>query len=379
MTKPRILFSETHFKAPKGDGTTFERTASVDWWRNIVPANYVKSHTDWKVETRKGAIDPFLENQPAEIGWQEVGSAFDILQASYQDHAIAYAFIQATNARHGLIHSMDVDDDIFHIEPFNPVMIEYQNKPEKFQAMLTILRHAPILTCTNGHLKDQLKESRGKKEDDITVIPNLVDLDTYPTGPIQKKPKERLKIGYIGGSTHLGDFIYRNADFWGALSFILGKYHDKVELEILGLFPDMITKDFPHYTWRPGSSDVYEYFKLLREHTFDWDIAVAPLEDSLFNDSKSNIKWIESSMVGAAFVGQQDTPYNCVINGKTGFTCGSMKQYIDAFEALINNAQLRYNIVEAARKQIATNYSIQAKGDLWVKHFERLMKQKEKR
>lgn len=376
LQTPRILFSETHFQSP---GSTDHRTSAVDWWRTIVPYRYIKTHTDWTVELRKGAIRPDLERQVADVAWDEIGSHFDILHSGYQDSAIGYAFIQAVKAKFGLIHNMDIDDDLLNIAPYNPVMIHYQENPESFQALQTILRHTDLITCTTAHLRDVLSQSRPTKEKrSITTIPNLIDLDDYPESPALKPPKPKLKIGYIGGISHMGDFVYHNSAFWGALTYILGKYHDRVELDILGFFKESILEEIPNYVRHDGQSDFYEYQKVLKSVASQWDIAVAPLEDSLFNQSKSNIKWMESTMAGAAFIGEDITPYKCVRNGKTGFTCSTMKQWIDAFEALITNEEKRRSIVEAAKKQVKTDYSIQAKGQVWVDYFERLYRSKKR-
>ena len=124
----------------------------------------------------------------------------------------------------------------------------------------------------------------------VTVLPNaLPRLFKRPIG--QSTVGSTKVIGYFPGSRgHEADFN----SIYSALKDLLGK---RLRLLIVGRWNHSNTEALPGVVHLPFS-DYNQYLKLLSQV----DISVAPLQNNVFNNSKSAVKLIESVSVGTPIV-----------------------------------------------------------------------------
>jgi glycosyltransferase involved in cell wall biosynthesis len=97
-----------------------------------------------------------------------------------------------------------------------------------------------------------------------------------------------------------------------------------------------------------------------------------PLDDCTFNYSKSNLKYLEMSMAGAACITTDLPPYECVINKETGIKVKpkDSQGWFDALDELIQNRDYRLKLNENARLQIHTKYSWHScSRQLWLQAY----------
>jgi glycosyltransferase involved in cell wall biosynthesis len=96
-----------------------------------------------------------------------------------------------------------------------------------------------------------------------------------------------------------------------------------------------------------------------------FDIGIAPLKDTEFNESKSYIKALEYAAVGIPCVVSKVGPYrDFVEHGVTGFHAekpGDWKKYVGE---LVHNVELRTMMGKSARLK-AWDYTIQGNIHLW--------------
>jgi glycosyltransferase involved in cell wall biosynthesis len=150
-----------------------------------------------------------------------------------------------------------------------------------------------------------------------------------------------------------------------AIEEIKKEYGDKISIELFGGNDKIFNCEIKVNKPVPFS----EYSKTLQK--LNWDISIAPLLDNVFNQSKSNIKWLESSMAGCAFVGSNVYPYkHSVKNGETGFVCRNKNQWKNALRKLIDSKELRKELVANAQKEIKENYNISKEVKKYNKFFE---------
>ncbi len=91
------------------------------------------------------------------------------------------------------------------------------------------------------------------------------------------------------------------------------------------------------------------------------DISIAPLEPGIFADCKSEIKWLESAVVGVPSVVTATSTYReAITGGVNGFVAETETDWRDALESLVRDARLRQETAQAARQKVLEEYSMNA-------------------
>lgn len=359
-----VLFLETHYLDPSGN----ERTSAVDYWRILNPAKHLKKHTDWVIDTQKQLFED--NANPMEIAgvYDRMGRMYDVIYSSYFIKAEPYAYLKLLKEHHNTELVMDIDDDIFNIEPYNPVYQEMYGNPLKIPLFDSYLEQASYMVTTRATIKKGIK-SRVKKNTDlrIEVIPNYIDLELYS---LQKHIEDDVvTIAYQGGSTHLGDILYN--EFFTAISFILGKYKGKVRFEMFGTMRDLPFDTLPYTTHIGGCSDYLEYVDTFKSLSRSWDIGVAPLENVLFNEGKSFIKPMEYGSQKIPVVCSPIGGYKGFINhADNGFLASTTQDWIDYLSYLIDNKKARKTMGENLYQDISNQYTIDKNIDKYINFFE---------
>jgi glycosyltransferase involved in cell wall biosynthesis len=222
----------------------------------------------------------YAGNRPT---WDYILS-FDMVFMHRPADKLHFALAQAS-ARYNIPLIVDFDDLLTDIPPDNPAHDGYEH--EEYQENIKeIIRLANVVIVSTNNLKESLNTSFrcGKK---TVVIPNAFDLDTFSKTPEFKKSKNVL---WRGGNTHQKD-IY---EFKDAIVNTFKK-NKKWKLDLMGYNPFFISEHVNHsYTPR---MDLDAYFELLP--ALNHSICIVPLHDCDFNDSKSNIAWVETTYAGA--------------------------------------------------------------------------------
>lgn len=187
------------------------------------------------------------------------------------------------------------------------------------------------------------------------LLPNCLDKELlqYLNIENQKKDTDKIKIVYGSGtSTHDIDFL----EATDALLYILKKYKN-VQLIIHGTLklPDAFSDFSSQITNIPFmKSDAY--YTALQSY----DINIAPLEQSVFNDAKSNIKYLEASLLKLPTVASSTVEYVASIeDGIDGYLAKDTEAWIHSLESLILNSTSRVNMGKLAHKKVLNIYKIE--------------------
>ena len=85
---------------------------------------------------------------------------------------------------------------------------------------------------------------------------------------------------------------------------------------------------------------------------------MAPLEATLFNDAKSNIKYVEAAILGLPSVCSPRAAFReAVTHGEDGFLADTEAQWREALTALLDSAALRRQVGAAARANVLARYA----------------------
>ena len=111
--------------------------------------------------------------------------------------------------------------------------------------------------------------------------------------------------------------------------------------------------------------DFEKFMKWLPE-AIDWDIALVPLENSPFNQCKSELKFIELAVLGLPGVYSDICVYNTVVeDGINGFLASNEDEWIKKIEMLILDKNLRKTIRQNALNKVLADYIIEDRINKW--------------
>lgn len=326
-------------------------TSAVDWWRVVNPLTHLDPER-YEVTTAKRIID-----EKDIIGsWRKVGKSYDLLFSSYIDSPKPYAYLRAVMQTSGLKHIMDLDDNLYDLDEFNPVAQYYKEKEGTKEVQKTIVNDCEALTVTTKFLKDlTIKYGR---ENPTFVLPNYIDLDTWKFDfATKKQPDKKIKIMYQGSSTHYTDIV--KSGIVEAAKMLVEKYEKRIKFVFIGMIPEGLEQALPRgrCDYIDGCPDVYEWVKLWQQKMGDMDVAIAPLNHSDFNYGKSEIKFYEASACKLPFVGSDTPNYRRVVrNGVNGFTVRNEPiEWFNHLSLLIDNADIRKELSERAYKDLQYN------------------------
>lgn len=182
---------------------------------------------------------------------------------------------------------MDFDDYLLEVPEWNPAHKFFSSKQDK-DYFVEMLKMANAITVTT----EKLKSLFIKHNPNIFVIPNAFNDYMFKFESCFSKNK---KINWRGSSTHIEDLrsiILKIRDF---------QNKDESKEWVLSMIGEDPLKfksliKFKHYP----SVDPIEYFLLIKE--LNPAIQLVPLVVNDFNDSKSNIAWIEAIYSGAVTI-----------------------------------------------------------------------------
>jgi len=119
----------------------------------------------------------------------------------------------------------------------------------------------------------------------------------------------------------------------------------------------------------------YNYRDFLQEYQqLQAEIAIAPLQDNLFNRSKSAIKYFEYAALGLPGVFSALPPYTEVVHdGQDGFLAADPEEWEHKLELLIESPELRLQLARQAQEQVRQNWLIQGHGEEWQSAYNQIL------
>ena len=259
----------------------------------------------------------------------------------------------------------DVDDLIFDEDVLKTSSTINSLEPAEKEGVINgakLYRQA-MLACNEG-IASTSGLAKAMKEaglETVYVVENALDAETLAAarsieGRLKKQEDGLIRIIYGSGTkTHNIDFL----EAAPALANIL-KENPNVRFRIIGYL------ELPEYFDEVQSQieripfcNYTEYLTYLSE----CDISIAPLENFVFNDAKSNIKYLEASITKVASVCSPRAAFaDVIVNGENGFLADNEQQWHEAFDTLIQNPELRDSMAQAAYRTVTETYSPQAIG-----------------
>jgi hypothetical protein len=350
--------------------------SAVDSWRLTRPIRELRKHCpDWIIDERPTVIPDFAKYKDRrEFTAEEMERAFedictyDIVFSSYQSNPTTYTLLKVAEAKAGTQYVMDVDDDMFAINPDNPIWTKMTD--EKVYFMQRMIADNSWICTTNDNLADEFRKRRkGLSKNSVFVIPNHIPDDYKAYDPDNG---DKLVIGYFGGSTHYKDV--HDSCLLPALERIMHEHKD-VHFKSVGMIVDRYLPKARTTVedGKKGDAWIDEVFP-----TLNFDISVAPLLGNIFNNGKSDIKFQESTRMGSMFICSDIGPYKPL----PADTCLKVQNTEDdwyrALKQAVGDAELRKRTVKAAQAYLDKNCRLETNWQRYKKMFEAVHKTSKK-
>jgi glycosyltransferase involved in cell wall biosynthesis len=251
-----------------------------------------------------------------------------------------------------LLHERDipvvyhVDDDLMNVPiEIGEVKFKEHNSPERLLSVSALFAKADLVYCSTDRLMQRIEE--------LGYTNNLRTGRGHCSGTILNRPIARpvRTIGYMGFD-HAHDLDMILPDL---IAFL--RERPEVRFELFGTIPipeallefgDRISTVLPV---RP-----YQAF-LKKLADLDWDIGIAPLENTHFNYYKANNKWIEYTSAGYAVVASAGMSYDQCCADDCGILVERATGWRGALNSLCDDPERRQRLVVNAQERLRREYS----------------------
>jgi glycosyltransferase involved in cell wall biosynthesis len=341
--------------------------AGCGWYRARQPAKYInKNHN--------ADLNLFITNYMRAGEWVNDPKLRDskyklfVHQRQHQDPN--YEHMQLIKKELKVPQVYEIDDDLFNVSIYSSAYVYYNNQTEKkkLDNLAKYMQNIDYITTTTEPLADRLKKYNSR----VTVIPNAIDLPMF--NPYLKTDKDydkkEIVIGWTGSNTHYADLLEAE----DAIAQVVNKYPN-VKLLIGGWDKCPLFKNVPDnkkitVPW----TTMEKYPEMLSKI----DIGVCPLEETKFNEAKSNLKYIELAAMGIPVIASKVYPYeHTITDGQDGFLIKAKGanhiKWVKKLETLINDREVRKQIGTNGRKLIEEKYNQERVSDDWYRFYKSII------
>ncbi len=203
-----------------------------------------------------------------------------------------------------------------------------------------------------------------------TVTRNAIDASIHQ--PIANAPKGLTRLLFMTGTkTHDADFRVMAPALWAFLAD-----HPHVELTLLGpLAPPAEAKRFPRVR-AVGRLPMSQLHTFVASH----DLCLVPLEDTVFNDCKSALKFIECGLVSVPVIASPREEFRSVVrDGDTGLLASTLDDWYRTLCKLHGEPALLQRIARNAHASVLAQHTVQSRGRELVDELTRLLSERPSR
>lgn len=323
-----------------------EHILIIDGVENVIP-----QLTKYRVQNKKEQLESFGYDV-----WSVNLSSFQMGYAEHASHIIIYR-APLDNKLIDLIHLAkkynkvilyDIDDLVIDTKYTDQLTyVKELSIAEKQNYDNGVINYGEMLKLCDGVVTStqKMKSELLNYKELVLVNRNLANVELVQLSQEAMKQGDEVndivKIGYFSGSiTHNENFELIK----GAIIKLLEK-HDNVELHLVGHLD--LPSDLKGLSDRIKTHSFVPWQKL-PELICEVDINLAPLVTSIFNEAKSEIKWIEAALVKVPTVASNIGAFKeMVIDGETGILVDD-PDWFEVLDKLIESRETRQSIAENA-------------------------------
>ena len=270
------------------------------------------------------------------------------------------------------------NDDTFQFDIKHPMYYLHakkiiRKKVKKTNDLLyNFIHNSDLVTTTTEVLAEEYR----KYNPNVVVLPNCVNPDDWAEVP-QRNTDGKIRIGIIGSIVYAQEFELvkeqiRQLDADGRFTIVVFGLAEKRT----DLVEKIFNKEFDFWTSlktleRTGWVEMENYFDVLDDMKLD--IAIMPRSQNYFNTCKSNLKFLEASMLEIPTIAQSFTngPYE-ELDGKIGIKITDNSKWLETIIDLANNKDKRLKMGRDAKQYVLDNYTIQKNAYKWADAYSKI-------
>lgn len=256
----------------------------------------------------------------------------------------------------------------------------------KFAKLLSKVDHwvdefgkfADLITCSTEFLAEEYR----KLNKNVVVLPNCIDPDDWPEEP-QRNEGDKVRIGFVGSVAMNGDFESMksvllslcNREDVTVVLFALPPKREDTALAQKYYKDDYNFWETLNVEWQPFVTRA-DYVETLDD--LKLDMMVIPRKDDYFNRCKSNLKFLEASMLEIPVIAQGfpdgKSPYQVnPEDAKHMIIIKEPEEWERAIDFLIVERRIREQMGWDAKKYVLENYDINKHIHLWEETYQKLL------
>jgi len=206
----------------------------------------------------------------------------------------------------------------------------------------------------------------------IFVLPNAIDEKLFTNNGIRLSPSRNnsslLVIGFMGTLTHDADLMMALQ----ALRQSLRKHIGRLEVQLIGAIADhTVITAFQGLPVRllpiePGDVAYLNFVPWMKKN-LNWDIGIAPLENTHFTQGKSDIKFLDYSALGIPGIYSRVPCYESTIRHlEDGYLVENAPEaWSEALETMIQDKNLRLRLAATAQERVFATRTLQHCASSW--------------
>jgi len=306
-------------------------SGGISYYRCTMPAYYLN-----RAGLAETAVD-FGRFQKEFVDWADVIVVQRVLGKGIQ-HLIHYCHMRGKKV------VFEIDDNVWQF-PDSP---EYQDAQAKDVPAQTtdIIDRCDAVTVSTQAIANEIEKT---SKTPVTVIPNALDFEQWKQLDIRH---EHFLVGWAGGHYHVQDLEM----IVPGLKKII-EQNQKTTLVFLGCCPMQLLIDHPDKVFMQEFVSVEMFPKTMSVMKFD--IGLAPLYETEFAKSRSNIRLLQYSALQIPSVVSYYGEYGKAIDD--GFPAVSVTKdgsWAEAVQWYIDNPEQRIEIGKKAKEYVAERYDI---------------------
>jgi len=242
---------------------------------------------------------------------------------------------------------IELDDDLLNLPPNH---VSYTFWQLRLSSIIHSIKLADGITVTTHTLANIVKQYN----QNVHILPNCIpqNLILSPNPSI----KQPLIVGYGGAETHYDDLRI--------LQQPLETLVRQINIQLLFCGIKKLPFRFSNISQVQYTPNVIKYLNNLI-----FDIGLIPLIDNQFNQSKSDIKFLEYSARGIPSVVSNVSTYPTCIHETNGFRATTDEDWIRYIKLLIEDLDTRKRILNNAHT-FALNRTIERNIHLWIQAYQ---------
>ncbi len=267
---------------------------------------------------------------------------------------------------------LHLDDDLWALPPERAA-----ERPEGFQEVLDLwLAEADAVWVSTPALAHRLQDRASR----IQVLPPALDeqlliLRDWSTLPRPPGPG-RTVLGYMGTATHDEDL----ALVIPALAEVAARRKGQIALEIIGGAARAGTREalaglpMPVHFWQGYPVEYPAFLAWFTGHV-RWDIGLAPLAPTPFNQAKSDVKFLDYAALGAATVASREPVYGRTVHHRvTGWLVDNRTEaWVQALLYLIDHPEERIRLARNARAFLLRERILDRRAGDWLRAIQAVL------